>query len=94
MTVDIDKQALIEIVRQEVREGLKPALKLAALREKVFLSGKEVEELYGISERSLRCSRTQNNSNRVRGPKFYRSGDRKIFYKHSDIIDFITSPNG
>lgn len=92
--MDVDKQAVLEIVREEIRAGLKPVLRLAALREKLFLSGKEVEELYGVSERTLRCSRLQKNSNRVRGPKFYRSSDRKIYYKHSDIVEFITSSNG
>jgi hypothetical protein len=94
MTVEIDKQSVLEIVREEVREGLKPALRLAALREKIFLSGKEVEELYGISESTLRCSRSRGSSAKIPGPKFHRTSAGKIFYEHCDVIDFIKSTHG
>lgn len=91
MSVEIDRQTVIEILREEIKEGLKPALRLAALREKILLNGREVEELYGISERALRCSRYNANRNVRRGPRFHRSGSGKIFYEHADIIEFIKS---
>lgn len=83
MTVDIDKQALIEIVRQEVREGLKPALKLAALREKILLTSGEVEALYSIKSNQLKTLRAQG-----KGPACHRY-DRRAYYTHSDIMEFI-----
>lgn len=83
MTVEIDKQAVLEIVREEVREGLKPALKLAALREKVLLTPDEVEALYGIKYGSLKALRANG-----KGPK-WRSYDRRVFYAHGDILDFL-----
>lgn len=83
MSVDIDTQAVLEIFREEIREGLKPVLRLAALREKVLLTADEVEALYSIKSGSLKTMRAYG-----KGPKC-RGHDRRTYYTHADILDYL-----
>lgn len=70
-------------LRDVLAELLAPAARLEALRRKELLSGKEVEELYGLNSGTLRNWRSKGL-----GPKATALGSL-VFYRHKDLIIFI-----
>ncbi len=80
---DFDFNAAVE---KAVREAMAPAVRLEMLKNKLLLTGKEVEELYGIPASSLKTWR-----HRGCGPKCkqYDKGSR-VFYEHAEIKNFIS----
>ena len=68
-----------------IKEVLAPLGRIEMLKSRVYLSGKEVAELYGIPEASLRTWRTRGG-----GPKFYQPYEKgTVLYKHDDIMEFM-----
>ena len=79
-----DKQDLSPMVEKVLQEMLSPVVRLEALKRKPYLSPKDVKELYGISEASLKTWR-----NRGGGPEYiqpYKNG--QVLYTHEAIHDF------
>ena len=69
-----------------MKETLVPVGRLEMLKCKPHLTGKEVEELYGIPEGSLRTWRCRGG-----GPRYHQSNAKAtVLYKHDDIKEFMT----
>lgn len=72
-------------LRDVLRELFAPAARLEELRRKELLSGKEVQELYGLASGTLRNWRGQG-----RGPKTTQI-NTLVRYRHQDILNFIAA---
>lgn len=76
-----------ETLAAVLKEEMQPVVRLALLKEKVFLSDKEVEELYNIPAASLRAMRSRGY-----GPRYHqRNKNTRVLYAHSDIQDFLAA---
>ncbi len=76
-----ETSALIENVLKEL---LAPVVEVELLKRKQFLTGQEVERLYGIPEGTLRVKRKTGG-----GPAYYQQakGD-PVRYAHEDIQEY------
>lgn len=72
-------------LREVLRELLAPAARLEELRRKELLSGKEVQELYGLPYGTLR-----NWKSKGLGPKttIFKT---QVYYRHQDLQNFIAA---
>jgi len=71
-------------VGEALKETLAPVGRLEMLKCKPFLTGKEVEDLYGLRESSLRTMR-----NRGGGPEYHQAfKGATVLYEHGDIMNF------
>jgi hypothetical protein len=85
-TVSIPETDLNTAIHQALREILAPVGHIEALKAKPYLSSKEVQQLYGIPESSLRTFRSRGG-----GPKFYQPYENgAVTYTHADIQEFMT----
>ena len=67
-----------------MKEVLAPVGRLEMLKCRPSITGKEVEELYGIPESSLRTWRSRGG-----GPKYYQDTEKAtVLYEHDDIKAF------
>jgi excisionase family DNA binding protein len=68
-----------KVYREEIRQGLAPAMQLETLSRRELLTVGEVAALYGICAGTLNNMRTQG-----RGPKFVKFG-RTVRYRRQDL---------
>ncbi len=82
-----DEGILRETLAAVLKEEMQPVVRLALLKEKVFLSDKEVEELYNIPAASLRTWRCRGS-----GPRYHQQNkNTRVLYAHKDIQDFLAA---
>jgi len=87
--VNIDSETAALAIKDGVKEAFSQAAYLAALKEKPFLTGKEVEALYGIPAASLKAWRRSH-----KGPRcLQREKGEKARYTHLAIIEFMECGN-
>lgn len=70
-------------MREVLAELLAPAARLEQLRRKELISGKEVEELYGLDRGTL-----DNWRSNGKGPAPTKIGQR-VYYRHEALQEFI-----
>ena len=83
----VDATTVENILREEISNGVKPILHLARLKEKLLLTEKEVEELYGIPVATLQEWRKARYSGSC-GPQYWKKANR-IYYSHAAIMEFM-----
>ena len=79
-----DPEMLRASIEKVLREVLEPMGRLEWLKSKPYLTGKEVQELYGVPAKSLSTWR-----NRGGGPEYvqsYKYG--QVLYSHASIQNF------
>ena len=80
---DFDFSAAVD---KALKEVLTPVGRLEMLKHRPTLTGKEVEELYGISAATLRTWRSRGG-----GPPYYQASEKsQVLYDHKHLKDFIT----
>ena len=79
------KNLLSEKLEDALLEILRPAGRLELLKSKPALTAKEVQELYGIPEGSLRSMRTRGG-----GPDYFQPDKNgRVLYSHEGIQAYL-----